>query len=90
MTEHRSVFYVLTLSIAPQTAAAIMVMLGQVWTILLANAIKFTTKRTTAHIRVIGLAIIKRIVSRHGGDVSAEGNVNEGASFHLTLPLAES
>jgi len=37
----------------------------------------------------IGLAIVKRIVNRHGGNVSAEGSVNEGASFHFTLPLAK-
>lgn len=36
----------------------------------------------------VGLAIVKRVVQKHGGDITVQAGPNQGACFRITLPVS--
>ena len=37
----------------------------------------------------IGLAIVKKIVENHNGFITATGELNKGATFHIYIPVKD-
>ena len=48
----------------------------------------FTTKGSKG--TGLGLALVKKVMTEHGGDVRLESTVGQGTAFHLTFPLPQS